>query len=364
MNVGGPAVQISTLMRGLLPTHIHQVLVTGQVGEDEEDYLASQGNDLRIIKVPSLGREINTRRDVSALKALASIIQDFEPDIVHTHTAKAGSLGRSAAILTRNRAKRVHTFHGHLLHGYFTPSGTRRVIAVERTLARRTTRLIAVGERVREDLLEVGIGRRGQFSIVPPGLELGPIPAREQARMELGLDPDSSVVCFIGRLTSIKRIDRLIDVARQSQKVIPNVTFLVAGEGTELPLLQQAARDGVQLKPLGWRSDVERILAASDAMVLTSDNEGTPVSLIQAGLAGVPVVSTDVGSVSDVVHAGKSGLLTRPESGPLAEALCSLLSSPMLREGMGAYAQTHYQQRFGKDALVQAHLAVYSEILQ
>jgi len=363
MNVGGPAVQISTLMRGLLPTEIDQVLLTGTVGLDEEDFLSSQGQDLRSVRVPSMGREVQPLKDAIALRQISKLIRRFNPHIIHTHTAKAGSLGRAAAIATRSGAKRVHTFHGHLLHGYFSPSATRRVIRVERALAKRTTKLIAVGEQVKTDLLHNGIGQPCQYEVIAPGLQLGPIPTREQAREDLGLDLNQPVVCFIGRLTAIKRIDRLIDVVRNTSRDIHNVQFVVAGEGTELGLVHKARQAGLPVIALGWRSDVERIMAASDLMVLTSDNEGTPVSLIQAGLAGLPVVSTDVGSVRDVVRDGKSGVLTSTDPLTLSIAVSDLLANPQLRRQYGDFARQDYSERYGSQTLVNSHLRVYRSLL-
>jgi glycosyltransferase involved in cell wall biosynthesis len=362
MNVGGPAVQISTLMRGLLETEVDQILVTGTVGPDEEDFLVDQGKDLRFLRVPSMSREVSPARDALALREISGIIRRFKPHVIHTHTAKAGSLGRTAAILTRSEAKRVHTFHGHLLHGYFSPSATRRVIAVERALAKRTSKLIAVGEQVKADLLSAGIGRSDQYEVIPPGLQLGQIPSRAQARADLGLEPDQPVVCFIGRLTPIKRIDRLIEVVRETFQRIPEVAFLVAGEGTEFDSLVQARDQGLPIVALGWRSDVERILAASDLMVLTSDNEGTPVALIQAGLAGVPVVSTDVGSVKDVVLSGQTGILTSPDASSLSREISYLISTPTMREQFGDFARRDYAERYGSQTLVRSHVNVYRNL--
>lgn len=363
MNVGGPAVQISTLMRGLIPTDVEQVLLTGTVGSDEEDFLASQGQDLRFIRVPSMGREVHPVKDALALRQISKFIRQFNPHIVHTHTAKAGSLGRVAAIATRSGAKRVHTFHGHLLHGYFSPNATQRVIRVERALAERTTKLIAVGEQVKTDLLREGIGQIDQYEVIPPGLQLGRLPTKVQAREGLGLDPDQLVVCFIGRLTAIKRIDRLIEVVRHTSRKIPNVRFIVAGEGNELELVHKARQEGLPVIALGWRSDVERIMAASDLMVLTSDNEGTPVSLIQAGLAGLPVVSTDVGSVRDVVQDGKSGILTSTDPLAISTAVSNMLANPQLRRQYGDFARQDYSERYGSLTLVNSHLRVYRSLL-
>jgi len=231
-------------------------------------------------------------------------------------------------------------------------------------LATRTTRLIAVGEQVKLDLLRVGIGRPEQFEVIPPGLQLGPIPSKEHARTALGLRLDQLVICFIGRLTPIKRIDRLIDVIRLTYQAVPDVKFVVAGEGTELEQFQDTRNRGLPILTLGWRSDVERILAASDIMVLTSDNERTPVSLIQAGLAGIPVVSTDVGSVSDVVRDGQSGILTSSDPMQITRALVDLITAPHIRQRIGAFAQTECAGRYGSQQLLDKHLAIYRSLFE
>ena len=311
MNVGGPAMQISSLMRGFAGTDIYQVLLTGNVLADETDYLDVAGSDLRFRRVPDLQREIRPAQDAKALKDIVRFVNDFDPHIIHTHTTKAGVLGRAAATLTRSPAKRVHTFHGHLLHGYFSPTATREVVRIERAFARRTDRLIAVGDQVRDDLLAAGVGKPEQFRTVPPGVDLGPIPDRDKARKSLGLDPDVPVVCFIGRLTQIKRIDRLTEVIRATSTQLPDVHFVIAGHGSEFALLERTQEEeAFNLHLLGWYHDVARVLAASDVLVLTSDNEGTPVSIIQAMHAGVPAVSTDVGSVHSLVQDGETGILT------------------------------------------------------
>ena len=364
MNVGGPAVQISTLMRSFYGSRVYQVLLTGNVGPGEEDYLALQGADLRYQKIKGLQREVSPRKDAEALARIAHFIRGYDPDIIHTHTAKAGSLGRAAALLVRSRAKRIHTFHGHLLHGYFTASGTKRVIQIERRLAKHSDRLIAVGQTVKEDLLAEGIGSEDKFRIVAPGIELGSVPSSLDARVELGLPPQALTVSFIGRLTPIKRIDRLVETLRIVHQSHPDVRFIVAGDGSEMHRIIAAQQEeGLPIHALGWRTDVERILAASDLTILTSDNEGTPVSLIQAGLIGVPAVAANVGSVSDVVVDGQSGYLTRPHPQHLAAALIRLVRDQAERESMSRFSTLDYRLRFGAEMLVNGHLAIYDEVL-
>src|SRR5437899_2872105 len=185
----------------------------------------------------------------------------FRPHIVHTHTAKAGALGRVAAGVARVPAT-VHTFHGHLLHGYFSPAVTRAVVATERMLARRTTRLVAVGARVRDELVAAGIGRAEQYAVVPPGVDLGAVPTRDDARRALGLPLDDTIVGYVARLTPIKRPDRFVDVAERVAERHPEVRFVVAGEGPLLgKMKEQARRLGDRIRFVGWRSDVETVYA-------------------------------------------------------------------------------------------------------
>jgi len=361
MNVGGPAVQVSGLMRHLPSDEFDQRLVTGWCSDDEADYLLTQAPDVEADRIEGLGRAIKPGDDARALASLVSRIRDFRPHIVHTHTAKAGTLGRLAAKLAGTGAATVHTFHGHLLHGYFSPAKTKAVIAVEAALARGTERLVAVGPQVRDDLLAAGIGRAAQFAIIPPGLELPPALARDEARTSLGLPGDAPVISFIGRLATIKRPDRFIEVVEHVHRMRPDVRFVVAGDGDGAELIRQAA-ERLPITMLGWRDDVQDILAASDAVLLTSDNEGTPLSLIQAALMGLPVVATRVGSVPAVVIDGQTGWLADPDPDSLARATLAFLADPAEAQHRGANAQQRAQRLYGVQRLAEDHAALYREI--
>ena len=364
MNVGGPAVQISGLMRGLDPEVFDQRLLTGFCAEDEQDFIETQATDVTVTRIRGLGRAINAQDDARAIPELIKQIREFKPHIIHTHTAKAGVLGRVAAKVARSDAKLVHTFHGHLLHGYFSPRKTRIVTMIEKALAARTDALIAVGPQVRDDLLAVGIGKPDQYEIIPPGLELGPIPERALARELLNEVGTKLLVSMIGRITKIKRPDRFADVAAIIKESHPEVRFLVAGSGDEEQAL--AARVTIEQLPislLGWRSDIATILAASNLLVLTSDNEGTPLSLIQASMAGIPVVATNVGSVKDVVSDGVTGILCPPEPQAIAKAIQKLIDNPEQAIEMGANAKKFAEDRFGVARLVHDHETLYTELL-
>ncbi|MFB9840081.1 glycosyltransferase, partial [Actinoallomurus acaciae] len=184
MNVGGPALQASVLMRGLDQELFDQRLYTGTVEPGEADYLDLRARDVAPHRVATLGRSIRPTDDARAVASLVAEMRRFRPHIVHTHTAKAGLLGRTAAVLARVPT-RVHTYHGHLLYGYFSPAKTKMVVHSERMSARLCDRLIAVGTRVRDELVAAGIGRAEQYAVVPPGTELGPPPDRASARLAL-----------------------------------------------------------------------------------------------------------------------------------------------------------------------------------
>jgi glycosyltransferase involved in cell wall biosynthesis len=362
MNVGGPALQSVMLMRGLPPDRFEQRLYTGFVEPDEADYVDLRAPGLAVHRVPTLGRRIRPADDMRALAALTAEMRRFRPHIVHTHTFKAGTLGRIAATTARVPG-RVHTFHGHLLKGYFPPRTVRLISAAESMLARHTDQLIAVGNRVRDDLLAAGIGRAGQYTVVPPGTSLGPLPDSRAARAELGLPAGGTVVAYVGRLTRIKRPDRLAAVARAVIAAVPDAVFAICGDGELAAELSSAARDlGRSVRLLGWRADVEKVYAAADLVLLTSDNEGMPVSLIEAGLAGVPVVATNVGSVSEVVRDGSTGLLTRCDADDLARSVIRLLRDDNLRHQMGRAAASWSRGQFGPERLVADVQRIYEAI--
>lgn len=341
MNVGGPA----AILVQLLDELPGQALLTGEVEPGEADHLALRAPATPHTKVPGLGRSPRPGDDLRALAALTRELRRRRPDIVHTHTAKAGALGRVAARLA-GVPHVVHTFHGHLLRGYFSPRITRAVVLAERALARRTDRLVAVGQQVRDDLLAAGIGQPDQYAVIPPGIAVPSPPSRAHARAALGLSPGAPVVATVGRLTAVKRPDRLLEVARR----LPDVTFLVAGEGPLLAPTRAQAPGNVQF--LGWRSDVEVVHAAADVALLTSDNEGMPVSLVEAALCGTPAVSTDVGSAREVVV----GEVTPPDPDALAAAVRRVLG-----QDLGPRARTQAQARFGVPALVEAHRRLYAQ---
>lgn len=364
MNVGGPAVQVSGLMRGLSQTDFEHRLYTGYCAEDEADYIKDQTPDVQAIQLEGLGRKVNPLEDFLLLFRLIKEIREFKPDIIHTHTAKAGVVGRLASILSFHPSKRVHTFHGHLLSGYFDPLVTKSIILVEKILALKTNTLVSVGGKIRDELLSKKIGQVLKYRIFPPGLSLKELVSRESALKILGLESDFIYISFIGRVTKIKRPDRFLDVAEIIAKQNTNIKFLVAGGGDLLEKCMKSAHErNLPVLFLGWRSDIENILSISNIVVLTSDNEGTPISLIQAGLAGKPSVATNVGSVNEIVLDGKTGLITELTPEALATAISSLAEDDLMRNSFGLAASVHTHANYGVDRLVKDHSQLYKELI-
>jgi glycosyltransferase involved in cell wall biosynthesis len=364
MNVGGPAVQVSGLMRGFDSTKFDQKLITGYCGPDEADYLETNATDIIATRIKGLGRSISPTADFMAFREVVREIRVFRPHVIHTHTAKAGVIGRAASLLSGHRSVRVHTYHGHLLHGYFGKFKTTLVIMIERTLGLFTTKLLAVGKKVMEDLLAAGIGTREKFGVMPPGLQLASLPTRDQACTELGLDPSLRYCAFIGRITKIKRPDRFLDVVAKLCDEGSSLHFIVAGAGDLLDYCKErTTSENLPIIFLGWRDDVENVLAASDLVLLTSDNEGTPLSLIQAGMANLPIVATNVGSISEIVVDGETGFLSDLSIASLAEFVKKLISSNSLREEMGRRAHEYTTARYGVERLVRDHEELYKKLL-
>ncbi len=365
MNVGGPAVLVADLMRSVDSGRFEQVLVTGYCDEGESDYLHEVATDIKAVRIVGLGRFVSLKKDLLAFTGLTREIKRFDPDVIHTHTAKAGVLGRIAGLIAKPTAKRVHTYHGHLLHGYFGAGKTRVVVVIEKILSWISHGLISIGTNVMNDLLKVGIGRPGKFHVIFPGLqELDVIP-KTQAQKELGLDPKKLYVVFVGRLTQIKRPDRLVEIAAELEKEYPNVHLLVAGAGELFDETKsEAESQELPMTFYGWRNDIARILCASDIAVLCSDNEGIPLSLIQSAQAGLPIVSTDVGSVGDIVKHGISGTLVGCSSADLAQGLKVLILDQGLRDSFGLAGKKRANEYFSSHSMVVAHEQLYWDLLK
>jgi len=364
MNVGGPAMQVAGLAKLLPSDEFEQRVYAGAVADYEGDFVQLHDLNLDIRPLAATGRGFSSFSDLKLINQLAREMREFRPHIVHSHTAKAGVIARIAANLSRIDSKLVHTFHGHLLKGYFSPMMLTALVQTERVLAKRTDVLITVGSKVRDELVEAGIGSKDQYEIIPPGVAPVDIDDRGLARRSLSLSNSDFVVLFLGRLTRIKRVDRLLDAVALAVAEMPETKVLIAGDGElrgQLEVTARARRLPVQF--LGWRSDLELLLGAADCLVITSDNEGTPVSLIQASLAGVPTVATNIGSVSEIIEDNVSGLVTGLSPEATAAALIRLSGSASLRSRLGAQAQADAISKYSYQRLVDDHVNLYRRLM-
>jgi glycosyltransferase involved in cell wall biosynthesis len=369
LNIGGPAVQAITLTERLRLRGYETLLIRGTEGphEGSMDHLA-QELGVRPLRIARMGREVGLG-DLIAFIRLVRELRRFQPDIVHTHAAKAGTLGRLAALVPGRGRPRVtvHTFHGHSLSGYFSPGRAAVFTCIERFLAKHTTRLIAVSEEVRDDLVRLGVAPRASFEVVRLGLDLTRFDVGEEERAEraarlratLGIPAEARVVTLMARLVPVKRVDRFLAVAQHLAGELDDVWFLIAGDGELREHLRTLAHPE-QLVWAGFQRDVAAVCFASDVVVLTSDNEGTPVSLIEAQAAGVPVVSTCVGGAASVIE-HRSGALVedREDIAAFAAAVRAVLDHP---ERAGD-ARAHIVQTFSLDRLAADIDSLYRQLL-
>jgi len=373
LNVGGPALHVSYLARGLADRGYETTLVAGDVGRGEEsmEWVAEQAG-VEVVRLPGLSRELSPLRDLVATIRLARIIRRVRPDIVHTHTAKAGAVGRLAVLLARpRRPVVVHTFHGHVLRGYFGAAGSLVFRAIETVLARVTDSLVAVSPEVRDELAGMGVAPASRFTVVRLGIELEPRVRCDEDPAELrrryGIRRDRFVVGWFGRMTAVKRTEDLLDTLASLRERGVDALLVLVGDGTDRERLEQLAHGRGLAKAclfVGYQEDVAPWYAICDAVVLTSANEGTPVTIIEALAASRPVVATKVGGVPDVVEDGATGyLVRRGDTHALAERLEMLARDPVRRRAIGEAGRERVLDRYAVSRLVDDVDALYGALL-
>ena len=379
LNIGGPSIQATRLTSALDAHGYTTTLLHGRLGEGEGDmsYLMAPGS--RAIYIDRLRRPLSPLNDLRALLRVYREIKAARPLIVHTHMAKAGLVGRVAAALynvTRGaapRARVIHTYHGHVLEGYFSALMTKVFITLEQLLAHLSDRIVAISPAIERELRdEFRIGRADQYRVVPLGFDLSDFAAvddsaREQARRDLDIPAGAKVVSTVGRLTAIKQHRLFLDTVARTAKAQPRVLALIAGDGElRADLESYAAQLGIadRVRFLGWRRDLATINAATDVFLLTSRNEGTPVALIEAMASGVPGVSTDVGGVKDVITGEHVGAKVRDgDADALAAHIVRYLADDEMRRQTGQHARAAVLHRFSLDRLVGDINALYRDLL-
>ncbi|MGZ8716700.1 MAG: glycosyltransferase family 4 protein [Gaiellaceae bacterium] len=375
LNVGGPALHVAYLTAGLAERGYETTLVAGTLARGEESMAAvSEVRGVRIETLPALHREIGPLRDAQAILRLARLIRRERPTILHTHTAKAGAVGRIAALLAGSARPPivVHTFHGHVLRGYFNPLTTFAFRLLERWLARVTTALVAVSPEVRDDLVKLGVAPASKFTVVRLGIELdertdADEAVRAETRRQLGLGEDAFIVGWVGRMTAVKRTDDVVRALRGLVDRGVDAYLCLVGDGPDRDHLERYAHElGVVKRCLfvGYQEDVARFYSAIDALLLPSVNEGTPVSVIEALAAQRPAVATRVGGTPDVIRDGVDGFLVEVgDADALSVRLAELAADPERRARMGAAGRERVLGRYAVERLVDDIDRLYRELL-
>lgn len=381
-NLGGPTYNVAYLSRYLAP-EFETLLAGGEKDESEgsSEYMVRQLG-LEPVIIPRMRRAINIADDRAAYQHIKKLIKEFKPDIVHTHASKAGTLGRLAASACKVPVV-VHTFHGHVFHSYFGRTQTEVYKRIERYLARRSTAIVAISEKQKQELaFEHRICKPEKITVVPLGFDLSRFEdagglMRAAFRQEWKLREDEVAVVILGRLVPVKNHELFLQALRQVMQMRRQpVRAFVVGDGEMRRTLEQQTREmgfSVSTAPTdapadvtftSWIRDAERVLAGADVVCLSSWNEGTPVSLIEAQAAGKPVVSTRVGGVENVVDENRTGFLAPTgDSDTFAAHLLRLVNDTALRREMGLRGKPHVMERYHYTRLVADMGALYNRLL-
>ena len=368
MNIGGPARHVTILTARCGP-EFDGALLVGEV-EAREGSLVDEAARLgvRVVRVPHMRRSLSPVADILAFVWLFNYFRTERPSIVATHMAKAGTLGRLAAALTRVPVI-VHTFHGHVLDGYFGRLSTSFFLVVERLLGHLTTQFIAISPEVAAELDRLDIGR-GKTTIVRLGLDLQHLIDSQpgQLRRELAVPIEVPLVGIVGRLVPIKALELFLDAASLLAESNPAVQFAIVGDGELWHQLHEDVRArglGQRVHFTGWRGDLAAVYSDLDVVVCCSRNEGTPVSLIEACAAGRAVVGTQVGGIPDIIAPGVNGLLVPSgDASALAAAVSELIGDPARRREMGLAGRQMVMERHSSDRMVRELKDIYGKLLE
>ncbi len=374
-NIGGPTYN-ATFLTKFLSDDFETLLIGGLPEENEANSLhILEKYGVEPILLPEMKREPNLKSDRIALKKIKTIIKEFKPDIVHTHASKAGALGRRAAV-SCNVPIIVHTFHGHIFHSYFGKIKTALFKSIERYLARKSTGIIAISEIQKKELCEIHkIASQRKTTVIPLGFDLDIFQEnyeinRTHTRTKFGIDENTVAIAIVGRLTAIKDhfffLDVIEDLNIQSNK---KVKIFIVGDGDmkgeiEERLIPMQKR-GIQISLTSWIYDIAEFNAGMDIMCLTSKNEGTPVSLIEAQASNIPVISTEVGGVADIVKENETGfIIPRNNKREFVSKLKLLVENDELRLKMKKKGWQNVHQKYSYQRLAKDMEIYYQNLLK
>ena len=366
MNLGGVAVLLSDLHQSLKPPEFSHTLITGVCAENEIDILKGHAKDLNTIQIKTMGRAPSVLGDISTFFTLRKVLKQISPNIVHTHTSKAGVLGRIAAISLRKNISIVHTYHGHHLYGYFSKFIVNIIILIERLISLKTDLFIADSTQVMVDLKKEKVGSKNIWRVIPPGIRSLKIMSREDARREISIEENVFVICWIGRFAEIKNPMLALTSYNQLPSRVRNTSrMIMIGEGTLMQECKEySEKNNLNVVFPGWESNIGPYLAAANMLLITSKNEGFGMVIAEAGFFGVPSLSTDVGGVREFIEDGVNGVLAQANPVDIASNIMTLSSNLKKVTQLGVMAQKTTLEKFTVETFVRGHKKVYRELVE
>jgi glycosyltransferase involved in cell wall biosynthesis len=374
-NIGGP-VYNAVLLSAFMPEEYETLLIGGMPEENEANSLyIAEKYGISPVLISEMQREPNLMNDNSALKKIKEIIRTFQPDIVHTHASKAGALGRKAAFDCGVPIV-IHTFHGHIFHSYFSWWKTKLYQLIERRLSKKTTGIIAISAIQKNELsLKYKICHPSKIKIIPLGFDLSPFnenlkEKREHTRNSYALEGSDIAIAIIGRLVAIKNHQMFLDIIEKvNQKTRKKVVYFIVGDGEESDNIQESIKPlkekGMDIRMTSWIKDIATFNAGMDIICLTSKNEGTPVSLIEAQAAGIPIIATNVGGIKDIILEDKTGYIVNTDDiDGFAEKLWELIENKNKRQEMSQNGWSFVEEKFQYTKLIKNMDEYYKSLLK
>jgi glycosyltransferase involved in cell wall biosynthesis len=365
MNVGGVATLLLGFVESLDQNIFEHTLITGVCEDNEIDLVSKTDFKGNIIYLPRMKKSIGIVNDLIAIYQIRKILYELKPDVVHTHTSKAGVIGRISVLTLFRKPYLVHSFHGHVLSGYFSKLKSLLILGIEKFLSKKTDILVADSKHVKADLLAKGIGSHSVWKVVPPGIRKLPKTDLRTSRDQILIPQDVFLICWIGRFTKIKNPFLAVEsFIKFEQKASKKVLLLMVGDGELFePVSNLVKQVNSNIKLVGWKTDVSVYMAAADLLLLTSLKEGFGLVVAEAGWYGRPTLSTKSGGVNEFIIDGVTGFLVDSTSDQIAISLLNLLNDQKLLAEVGKKAKAQTIKSYSSEIFAKKHQQIYLDLI-
>ena len=360
MNIGGVSVVIAGLMENIDTDQFRIVTVTGNCENNEIELPGIHDLPGEIIRVKSLKRSLGFLSDLKSIIDVWRIIIRVKPQIIHTHTSKAGIIGRIASLIVSRDIVLIHSYHGHLLYGYYSKFISSLIVTLERLLGRYTSKLIADSRQVKKDLIHMKIGYEEKWLVIPPGIRKSTLLEKDKSRLSLDYNNEEKIICWVGRFAEIKNPFLALDSFEIISRHINNCRLIMIGGGHLLDGVRiQALKQDLRVEFTGWLTDPSVHICAADLLLLTSKNEGFGLVIAEAGWYGTPSLSTNVGGVSEFIIDNKSGFLANEDKYSIADKAIRILSDTKICDEVGSRARALTKKHFTAVTFTKSHEVLY-----